>query len=324
MDLEIGSLLELQLDFIKAKPTISCIGRVVRIEDAHTNSMFRIATEFTEINDLDREIINTTVEVILKREAKKKKYPEKLLKMANPLTRRLGIAEATLGGSKIKTVTSVHLLEDELWTRKRTTPETLPLEDSKMIFGGGPTTLHNSDIDGHEIQTEKPFKPKVVDEISAKDKIQETKIARREADREAKKAKLEAERETKIAERKAEQEAKIAKREADREAKKAKLEAEREAKIAKREADREAKITDETSGITETKKKAVLGKEVYRYHDKSRETTQKKSHATSFIITYMVLMLILGFIVHRDLTKQLNSVETRLDNIVSKVVNSGF
>ena len=186
MDLGFGSLLELKLDFIKSKPTISCIGRVVRIEDAHTNCMFRIATEFTEINDLDREIINTTVEAILKREAK----------------------------------------------------------------------------------------------IS----------------------KLEVERETKIAERKAEQ----------------------EAKIAKREADREAKITDKTSGITETRKKAVLGKEVYGYHGKSRETTQKESHATSFIITYMVLMLILGFIVHRDLTKQLNSVETRLDNIVSKVVNSGF
>ncbi len=32
--------------------------------------MFRIATEFTEINDLDREIINTTVEAILRKETK--------------------------------------------------------------------------------------------------------------------------------------------------------------------------------------------------------------------------------------------------------------
>ncbi len=64
--LNIGSILELKIEFIKSKPTISCIGRVVRIEDVHVNAMFRIATEFTEINGLDREIINTTVETILK------------------------------------------------------------------------------------------------------------------------------------------------------------------------------------------------------------------------------------------------------------------
>jgi hypothetical protein len=69
-NLNIGSLLELKIDFIKSKPTISCIGRVVRIEDAHANVMFRIAAAFTEINDLDREIINTTVEAILRKETK--------------------------------------------------------------------------------------------------------------------------------------------------------------------------------------------------------------------------------------------------------------
>ncbi len=88
MDLGFGSLLELKLDFIKSKPTISCIGRVVRIEDAHTNCMFRIATEFTEINDLDREIINTSVDAILKTEAKKKIYSEKQNKIKNILAKR--------------------------------------------------------------------------------------------------------------------------------------------------------------------------------------------------------------------------------------------
>ena len=68
--INIGSILELKIEFIKSKPTISCIGRVIRIEDAHTNSMFRIATEFTKINGLDRELINTTVEAILRRETK--------------------------------------------------------------------------------------------------------------------------------------------------------------------------------------------------------------------------------------------------------------
>lgn len=68
--LNIGSILELKIEFIESKPTISCIGRVVRIEDAHANAMFRIAIEFTKINDLDRELINTTVEAILRRETK--------------------------------------------------------------------------------------------------------------------------------------------------------------------------------------------------------------------------------------------------------------
>ncbi len=69
-NLNLGSILELKIEFIKSKPHISCIGRVVRIEDAHANAMFRIATEFTEINDLDREIINMTVEAILRKETK--------------------------------------------------------------------------------------------------------------------------------------------------------------------------------------------------------------------------------------------------------------
>ncbi len=77
MNLGFGSLLELKIDFIKSKPTINCTGRVVRIENAHTNSMFHIATEFIEIYELDRRIINTTVEAILKREAKKRVCSEK-------------------------------------------------------------------------------------------------------------------------------------------------------------------------------------------------------------------------------------------------------
>ncbi len=83
MNLEFGLVLEMKIEFIKSRPNISCIGRIVRIEDAHANSMFRIATEFTEINDLDREIIDTTVEAILKREAKKRVYSEKQKKIKN-------------------------------------------------------------------------------------------------------------------------------------------------------------------------------------------------------------------------------------------------
>ncbi len=91
MDLKSGSLLEFHLDFIRSKPTISCIGRVVRIEDAHANSMFRISTEFTEIDDLDREIVNTTVKAIIKREAKRGFYSETHLKIMNLLANTVAL-----------------------------------------------------------------------------------------------------------------------------------------------------------------------------------------------------------------------------------------
>ena len=67
-NLEIGSPIDVKIEFIKSIPTISCIGRVVRIEDACVNSMFRIDVDFTEIDDKEREIINATVEAILRKE----------------------------------------------------------------------------------------------------------------------------------------------------------------------------------------------------------------------------------------------------------------
>jgi hypothetical protein len=86
-NLGFGSVLELQIDFIRSKPTINCIGRVVRIADARVNSMFHIAIEFIEINDLDREIINTTVEAILKREAKQRAYLDRQKKIKSTLAK---------------------------------------------------------------------------------------------------------------------------------------------------------------------------------------------------------------------------------------------
>jgi hypothetical protein len=61
-NLEIGTSMDVKIECIKSIPTISCIGRVVCIEDAYVNSMFRIGIDFIEIDDKEREIINTTVE----------------------------------------------------------------------------------------------------------------------------------------------------------------------------------------------------------------------------------------------------------------------
>ncbi|MDP6923275.1 MAG: hypothetical protein R2568_08810 [Candidatus Scalindua sp.] len=75
----------------------------------------------------------------------------------------------------------------------------------------------------------------------------------------------------------------------------------------------------EPSDISETNRKAVLGKDVYAHHAKSRKTTQKDSPATAFVIVYTVLLLILGFIVYKDLTKQINKLETKLERIEKKL-----
>lgn len=83
-NLELDSLLDLKIDFFKSIPSINCIGRVVRIEEPMpmTNSMFRITAKFTEIDEQEREIINTNVETILRKEAKIKNfYSETLEKM---------------------------------------------------------------------------------------------------------------------------------------------------------------------------------------------------------------------------------------------------
>lgn len=80
----------------------------------------------------------------------------------------------------------------------------------------------------------------------------------------------------------------------------------------------------EPSDVTERHRKAILGEKVYDYHFKtSHETTQKESPATAFVIVYTILLLILGFIVYRDLTKQIDKLDTKLESI-EKQVNAGF
>ncbi len=121
-NLEISSLIDLKIEFIKSIPTISCIGRVVRIEEAHANSMISMGIEFTEIDDKEREIINATVEEILRKETQRSVYSEKLLKMKNPLMRILGRAEAALKQESIPKEKIDTLLEESKETQKQLMP----------------------------------------------------------------------------------------------------------------------------------------------------------------------------------------------------------
>jgi hypothetical protein len=63
--LGLGSLLDLKIDVSTATPTVKCAGEVTRIEQSLPHSIIRIATEFTEISEQEKEMINTTIEAVL-------------------------------------------------------------------------------------------------------------------------------------------------------------------------------------------------------------------------------------------------------------------
>ncbi len=64
-DLRLGSLLDFKIDISDSPPTINCIGEIIRIEKSNPPSRFGIATEFTGIDEQEKDIINTTVEKAL-------------------------------------------------------------------------------------------------------------------------------------------------------------------------------------------------------------------------------------------------------------------
>ena len=66
-NLGIGALIDLKIDVSKPTPTINCVGKIIRIEELPSPSMFRVATKFTEIGEQEKEMINTTVEEVLDR-----------------------------------------------------------------------------------------------------------------------------------------------------------------------------------------------------------------------------------------------------------------
>ncbi len=65
-NLGIDTRLDLKINISKSTPLINCIGKVIRIDEHMNSSMFGIAMEFTEIEEQEKEMINTTVEEVLK------------------------------------------------------------------------------------------------------------------------------------------------------------------------------------------------------------------------------------------------------------------
>ncbi len=65
-DLEIGALIDLKIDIPESMLNVYCVGEVTRIEQFKSTSMFFTAIKFIEIGEQEKEMINTTVEEIIK------------------------------------------------------------------------------------------------------------------------------------------------------------------------------------------------------------------------------------------------------------------
>jgi hypothetical protein len=62
--LELNLLLDLKINISKSTPTINCVGKIKRIEEPIPPSIFGIATEFTGIDEQEKEMINKVAEGI--------------------------------------------------------------------------------------------------------------------------------------------------------------------------------------------------------------------------------------------------------------------
>ncbi|MGR3218925.1 MAG: hypothetical protein ACUZ8H_03785 [Candidatus Anammoxibacter sp.] len=85
--------------------------------------------------------------------------------------------------------------------------------------------------------------------------------------------------------------------------------------------------TDSGNSACETRETPEIGRDnvLRRYHNlshKSDKKGQKKPEGNIFtiiVIAYTLLLLVLGFVVYRDLSKRLSSIENRLTTIEASI-----
>ena len=74
----------------------------------------------------------------------------------------------------------------------------------------------------------------------------------------------------------------------------------------------------EPSDVTEKYRNDVLGGK--KSARKSRfSTASKENPATIFVVVYTVLLLVLGFLVYKDMTRKINKLETKLTSIERQI-----
>ena len=62
-NLEVGTLLDLRIDFSRCYPTIICVGKVIRVTKHPVTSINGYAVEFTEIEEQIKIMINKSIEI---------------------------------------------------------------------------------------------------------------------------------------------------------------------------------------------------------------------------------------------------------------------
>jgi hypothetical protein len=63
VNLEVGTILDLKIDFSRPYPTIICVGKVIRMLKHQVPIINGYAIEFTEIDEQFRKRINKTLEI---------------------------------------------------------------------------------------------------------------------------------------------------------------------------------------------------------------------------------------------------------------------
>ncbi len=87
-DLGIDSIINISFEISQSIPTISCVGKVLRIEERRHLSGYCIAIQFTEMSAKIKEEINGTIEEILRKKTKKKSFSfNRIVKMVSFMKR---------------------------------------------------------------------------------------------------------------------------------------------------------------------------------------------------------------------------------------------
>ena len=81
--------------------------------------------------------------------------------------------------------------------------------------------------------------------------------------------------------------------------------------------------TYEPQDTTQKRRTVIIGDHEPAYETKFRLPKPKENPATIFVVVYTVLLLILGFLVFRDLTKKINKLEAKLSKI-EKMIDSDY
>ncbi len=79
----------------------------------------------------------------------------------------------------------------------------------------------------------------------------------------------------------------------------------------------------ESQGTERKRRRIVIGDQEPVYETKLRSPKPKENPATIFVVVYTVLLLILGFLVFRDMTKKINNLEAKITHL-EKQLESGY